>query len=181
MNEIYLPSSKAKVTPYGRSPRSSSEAPAPFHGSLSAMLLRLIPGTIWLIKLRNGRIGVSANPTGEHDSKATRSGGMSKSIFAWDGRRNLSREGFLLNILGCPSATRPFINGCTKKPRTSLPSWSEPTIRASTEDTPGNIKSPIFRRECLSGSARKLFFCAATSATGKQTRSPAAKATRRCR
>ena len=181
MNETYLPSLKAKGTPCERSPGRSSEVPALFRGSLNAMPLRLIPGTIWLTKLRSARISASMHPMGDHDSRTMRSGGMSKSIFAGDGRRSLSREDFPLNILGSLSATRLSINGYTKKPRTSLFFWSEPIMRASTEGTPGNIKSPIFRRECLSKIVLKPFCCAATAAIGKQTRSPVVKATRRCR
>lgn len=55
MKEIISLSSKAKANRYGKSPSFSTEALAPFPGSLSEMPLRSIPAITWLIKLSNNR------------------------------------------------------------------------------------------------------------------------------
>ena len=175
MKEIFLQSSKAKVDRYRKSPQFSSGVPAPFHGSLNEMPLQFIPAIISIIKLRNERINVTANPIGDRDSKVTLFDTMSKNEFALDGLQNLSPEDWPSNTLGDPLAMRPSINGCIGRPPILFCSWGEPIASSNTEDTPGNIKNPIFR------SVLPTSLSAVSSAIGKPIPSAVAKPTRRCK
>ena len=71
MNEIISPSSKGKANHYGISLKFSTEAPAPFRGSLSEMPLRLTLAITWLTKPKNEPINGTTNPIGEKGSKTT--------------------------------------------------------------------------------------------------------------
>lgn len=64
MKEIISLFSRAKANRCGKSPSFSTEALAPFHGSLSEMPLRSIPAITWLIKLSNEQTNATMNPIG---------------------------------------------------------------------------------------------------------------------
>jgi len=141
MNETYLPSSKVKVTPYGISPRSSSEVPAPFHGSLSAMPLRLIPGTTCSQSSRTG----DKRKHESHGRPRLKSDGIRRYVEqhlrrGWSPELIAGRLGFAYP--GQSISHEAIYQWCTRKPPTLLCSWSGPIVSANTEDTPGNTNNP---------------------------------------